>query len=74
MDGPIRSYQDLLRNDPELFVKYRLKLLDRGIFELPLNLKRNHISFSHTDEHIERTLQATEDVLEEISMMKVTLK
>lgn len=71
MDGPIRSYRDLLRNDQELFVTYRRKLLERGIFELPLNLKRNHISFSHTDEHIERTLQATEDVLQEICLMKV---
>jgi len=74
MEGPIRSYRDLLRNDQELFVTYRRKLLERGIFELPLNLKRNHISFSHTDEHIERTLQATEDVLEEIRVMKVASK
>jgi glutamate-1-semialdehyde 2,1-aminomutase len=74
MDGPIRSYRDLLRNDQELFVRYRRELLEHGIFELPLNLKRNHISFSHTDEHIEKTLQATEDVLGKILVMKVASK
>ncbi len=62
-EGPIESYTDLLRNDQKLQVEYRRRLLDRGIFKLPLNLKRNHISFSHTDTHVENTLQAAEDVL-----------
>ncbi len=62
-EGPIESYNDLLRNDQKLQVAYRRRLMDRGIFKLPLNLKRNHISFSHTDTHVENTLQAAEDVL-----------
>lgn len=66
MEGPIENYTDLLRNDQQLFVTYRQKLLGRGILKLPLNLKRNHISFSHTDQHVERTLQAAEDVLKEV--------
>ena len=63
MEGPIESYSDLLRNDQQLFVNFRFELLKKGIFELPLNLKRNHISFSHTGQHVDRTLQAAEDVL-----------
>ncbi len=63
LEGPVNNYADLLQNDQELFVSHRRKLMDRGIFQLPLNLKRNHISFSHTDEDIERTLRATEEVL-----------
>ncbi|HUZ47935.1 MAG TPA: aspartate aminotransferase family protein [Terriglobia bacterium] len=63
LEGPVNNYADLLQNDQELFVSHRRKLMDRGIFQLPLNLKRNHISFSHTDEDIERTLQATGEVL-----------
>jgi glutamate-1-semialdehyde 2,1-aminomutase len=47
-------------------VTYRRRLIECGIFKLPLNLKRNHISFSHTDQHVERTLQVAEDVLKEI--------
>ena len=31
-----------------------------GIFELPLNLKRSHFSYAHTDEDVDRLLTATE--------------
>ena len=31
-----------------------------GIFELPLNLKRSHISYAHTDDDIDRLLEGTE--------------
>jgi glutamate-1-semialdehyde 2,1-aminomutase len=67
MEGPIRTYRDLLRNDQKLFVELRRKLLELGILELPLNLKRNHISFSHTDEQIDKTLEATESLLKKLT-------
>jgi glutamate-1-semialdehyde 2,1-aminomutase len=63
MEGPIESYSDLLRNDHKLQIAYRKGLIQRGVFELPLGLKRSHISFSHTEEHIQETLQVAEDVL-----------
>jgi glutamate-1-semialdehyde 2,1-aminomutase len=66
MDGPIESYTDLLRNDQERQVAYRRRMLERGIFKLPMNLKRSHISFSHTDLQVENTLQAAEDVLKDL--------
>lgn len=62
-DNPINDYRDLLRNDAALFVGYRRELMKRGVFELPMNLKRNHISYSHTDADIDRTLQAAEESL-----------
>lgn len=65
-DGPIETYTDLLRNDARTFVKYRRGLIERGIFELPLNLKRSCISFSHTDEHVNRTLNAAEESMKEL--------
>ncbi|MEZ4496760.1 MAG: aspartate aminotransferase family protein [Thermomicrobiales bacterium] len=67
MDGPAENYTDLLRNDENLYVRYRQGLNDRGIFELPMNLKRNHISYSHTEADIDRTLEAAEEVLRELS-------
>jgi glutamate-1-semialdehyde 2,1-aminomutase len=67
MDGPAENYTDLLRNDEDLYVRYRKGLNQRGIFELPMNLKRNHISYSHTEADIDRTLQASEEVLRELS-------
>lgn len=65
-DGPIESYADLVRNDAARFVEYRRRLIERGIFELPLNLKRNHVSYSHTDAHVDRTLEVSEDVLKQM--------
>lgn len=66
LEGPIESYSDLLRNHSERFVEYRRRLLERGIFKMPLNLKRCHISYAHTDEHVDRTLEVCEDVLMEM--------
>ena len=65
MDRPVESYTDLLRNDAARFVEYRRRLIDCGIFTMPLNLKRNHIGYAHTDAHIDRTLEACEGVLRE---------
>jgi glutamate-1-semialdehyde 2,1-aminomutase len=59
LPGPVRSYDDLLDNDVELFVGYRHKLRDDGIFELPLNLKRNHFSYAHRESHVEQLIEAT---------------
>lgn len=66
MEGPIANYSDLLRNDAARFVEYRRRLIDRGIFKMPMNLKRNHVSYAHTDEHVDCTLQTCEDVLREM--------
>lgn len=67
MDGPINNYTDLMRNDSKKFIEYRKRLVERGIFKLPMNLKRNHLSLSHTREHVDQTLQACEDVLKDLS-------
>ena len=60
LEGPVVSYDDLLANDVDLFVGYRRELMKDGIFELPLNLKRSHMSYAHTDEDVDRLLEATE--------------
>ena len=60
LDGPVTSYDDLLANDVELFTGYRHELRKHGIFELPLNLKRSHFSYAHTDADVDRLLEATE--------------
>jgi glutamate-1-semialdehyde 2,1-aminomutase len=38
-------------------------MIDRGVYMLPVNLKRNHVSLAHTDADIDTTLEAAEDVL-----------
>ena len=36
---------------------------EHGIFMLPMNLKRNNLSAGHTDEDVDRTLEAVDQVL-----------
>ncbi|HLB03403.1 MAG TPA: aspartate aminotransferase family protein [Gaiellaceae bacterium] len=58
--GPVERYDDLLANDVDLFLGYRRELMRHGIFELPLNLKRSHFSYAHSDDDVDRLLEATE--------------
>jgi glutamate-1-semialdehyde 2,1-aminomutase len=63
MEGPLHSYEDVLRNDDALFGRYRRELIARGVFEMPESLGRSHISASHRDDDIDRSLEAARDAL-----------
>lgn len=63
LEPPLETYEDYLRNDLDLFIGYRRQLIKRGVFEMPENVGRNHISFSHTADDIDRTLEAARDAL-----------
>jgi len=60
LEGEVTSYDDLLRHDAELFVGYRSELIAEGIFELPLNLKRSHFSYAHSDADVDALIAGTE--------------
>jgi glutamate-1-semialdehyde 2,1-aminomutase len=62
-DRDVRSFDDALTNDAELYVGFHREMTERGFLMLPLNLKRNHLMAAHTDEDVARMLQAAEDVL-----------
>ncbi|MDB5539266.1 MAG: aminotransferase class-III [Devosia sp.] len=63
MSGKIERYEDLLVNDTARDVGFRQGMCERGIFMLPVPIKRNHISAAHTDADIDRTLETAEIVL-----------
>ncbi len=63
MEGPIENYTDLLRNDTRRDLWFRQRMCERGIFMLPVALKRNHVSAAHTQADIDRTLESARDVL-----------
>jgi glutamate-1-semialdehyde 2,1-aminomutase len=63
MEGPLRSYDDVQRNDHELFVAYRKELVRRGVFEMPENIGRNHISCAHTEDDVDRSLEIAAEAL-----------
>ena len=62
-EGQVRSFDDALTNDAELYVAFHRGMIERGFLMLPLNLKRNHLTAAHSDEDVARMLQAAEDVL-----------
>ncbi len=66
LEGPVRSYDDLLRNDVDLFVGYRRALMRYGVFELPLNLKRSHFSYAHGEDDVDVLLEATEKAVADV--------
>jgi len=66
MSGAITRYADLLRNNTEADTTFRREMVKRGIFMLPLAMKRNHISAAHPDADIDRTLNVAEDVLKQM--------
>jgi glutamate-1-semialdehyde 2,1-aminomutase len=63
MEGPLTSYEDVLRNDTALFLAYRRELVARGVFEMPESLGRSHISAAHTDDDVDRSLEVAEEAL-----------
>jgi glutamate-1-semialdehyde 2,1-aminomutase len=63
LEGPVHNYEDVLRNDVGLFLRYRRELIKRGVFEMPENLGRNHISYSHSADDVARTLEIAEESL-----------
>ncbi|MDG4821409.1 aspartate aminotransferase family protein [Asanoa sp. WMMD1127] len=64
--GPALGYRDLLRNDNAAYVAFHRGMTDRGFLMLPMALKRNHISGVHTEEEVDRTLEAAREVLKSL--------
>lgn len=66
MDFEPKNYGDLQHNDATMYLNYRRRLIEKGIFKMPMNMKRNHIGYSHTDQDIDVTLEIVESVLKEL--------
>ena len=67
LEGAVETYTDLLSNNAALDVLFRREMVEHGFFLLPMALKRNHISAAHTQEELDRTLEAAEGVLKRIA-------
>src|SRR5690606_35760222 len=65
--APVDYHDILLHHDFSFDQKYRLKLIEKGIFNFPLPVKQGSISYAHTPEDIEMTLQATDEVMSELA-------
>jgi len=67
MDHAPEGWQDIvLHNDNDKDLKYRKALVEKGILQFPTPCKQGSISFAHTKEDIDLTLEITEDVVKSL--------
>lgn len=67
MDHEPRDWLDVAtHHDMDLDTRYRRQLVENGIFHFPLPTKQGSISFAHTSQDIEQTIEITRDVLQEV--------
>ncbi len=65
-ETPTDLHDILTTHNFEFDVRYRLELIKRGIYHIPLPCKQGSVSLAHTAEDIDRTLEATEALLRTI--------
>ena len=65
LDAPARNYRDLLRSDKALYVKFCHALLKRGVRALERGAW--FVSFEHSDDVIDTTLEAVRGAAKEIA-------
>lgn len=67
MDHAPVDFHDIAVNNNFTFDKeYRLKLIEKGIFNFPLPIKQGSISFAHTIRDIDETLEKTQSVVSDL--------
>ena len=63
----VRNYADALSCDKDKYMRFFHSMLSSGIFLPPSQFETNFVSFAHTDEDIERTIEAYRDNLEQVA-------
>ncbi len=63
-DGKATSYEDARRSDTQRFTRYFSRMLEEGIYIAPSQFEAGFVSLAHTDEDIERTIEASTRALQ----------
>lgn len=63
---PVRNYDGAKRSDTRRFAAFFLEMLDRGIFLPPSQFEALFVSAAHTDQDIQRTIDACSDSLKAV--------
>lgn len=61
--GPVTDYASALRSDTAVFGRFFQGMLDRGVNLAPSQFEAGFMSLAHTDEDIDRTLEAADQAL-----------
>ncbi len=62
-DGPVGSYDDAKNCDTERFGAFARAMLDRGVYLPPSQFEAWFVSLAHSDQQVERTLDAAREAL-----------
>ena len=65
-DGSVQNFEDALKSDTELYGKYFHGMLERGIYLAPAQFEVMFVSAAHTNEDLDRTIEAHYEVLKEL--------
>lgn len=65
-EGPVNDLSSALQSDTGLYARYFHGLLDRGVWLAPSQFEAGFLSFAHTDQDIDRTLDAVAKTLKNI--------
>ena len=67
MDHAPVDFHDIAENhDFDFDKKYRVKLIENNIFNFPLPTKQGSISFAHSEQDINQTLDITKKVVHDL--------
>jgi glutamate-1-semialdehyde 2,1-aminomutase len=61
--GPVHNYEDAKKCDLQKFGRFHRGMLEHGVYLAPSQFEAGFTSLAHTDEDIERTLQAARSVM-----------
>jgi glutamate-1-semialdehyde 2,1-aminomutase len=62
-NGPVHNYEDAKKSDTGKFGRFHRGMLERGIYLAPSQFEAGFSSIAHTEEDIEQTLKAAQDVM-----------
>ncbi len=62
-EGPVHNYEDAKKSDLAKFARFHRGMLEHGIYLAPSQFEAGFMSLAHTDEDIDRTLEAARSVM-----------
>jgi glutamate-1-semialdehyde 2,1-aminomutase len=65
-DKEVKNFQDAKSSDLEMFNKFFWSMIEKGVYLAPSQFEASFLSTAHSDEDINKTLNAVEDTFKEL--------
>ncbi|EDP73982.1 glutamate-1-semialdehyde 2,1-aminomutase [Hydrogenivirga sp. 128-5-R1-1] len=66
-DKEVKNFQDAKSSDLEMFNKFFWKMIEKGVYLAPSQFEASFLSTAHSEEDINRTLEAVEETFKELT-------